>query len=506
VRAKLAKALLAFAAVAAAASPQPLKRGERRGAHELVVRGGEDLQWALDVALPGDVITLDAGVRFMGPFTLREKEGAGWITIRSSAEAQLPGPGDRISPVHAQYMPKLEAADDAVLRTEPRAHHYRFVGLEIRPAPQTFLYNLILLGSDETSRADLPHGIVFERCYIHGDPDRGSRRGIALNSRDTAIVDSYLSDFKESGADSQAIAGWNGAGPFRIENNYLEAAGENVMFGGADPKVRDLVPTDIVMRRNHVAKPLAWKDRTNWTIKNLFELKNARKVVVEDNLFEQTWVQAQGGTAILFTVRNQDGTAPWSSVEDVTFANNVVRRAAGGLAILGRDDIRPSGPTRRIVIRNNLFEDIGGSRWGGGGRLFTILEGAADVVISHNTALHEDNIITADGRPHSGFVFNDNIVLQNRFGIHGLGLFPGGQFRNNVIVGGNGSPQGNFFPGSLNDVGFVDHRSGNYQLREDSPYKRAGSDGKDPGVDMQALATALSAASHEDEGRVTRKR
>ena len=50
-----------------------------------------------------------------------------------------------------------------------------------------------------------------------------------------AVVDSHLADFKEEGADSQAIAGWSGPGPFKIANNYLEAAGENVMFGGADP-------------------------------------------------------------------------------------------------------------------------------------------------------------------------------------------------------------------------------------------------------------------------------
>jgi len=58
-----------------------------------------------------------------------------------------------------------------------------------------------------------------------------------MNSRHTAVIDSHLSDFKEVGADSQAIAGWNSPGPFRIENNYLEAAGENVMFGGADPAI-----------------------------------------------------------------------------------------------------------------------------------------------------------------------------------------------------------------------------------------------------------------------------
>ena len=65
---------------------------------------------------------------------------------------------------------------------------------------------------------------------------------MALNARRAAVIDSYLADFKEVGADSQAIAGWNGPGPFGIANNYLEAAGENVMFGGADPAIDGLVP------------------------------------------------------------------------------------------------------------------------------------------------------------------------------------------------------------------------------------------------------------------------
>jgi hypothetical protein len=94
---------------------------------------------------------------------------------------------------------------------------------------------------------------------VHGDRLRGARRGIAMNARDVLVVDSYFADFKEVGVDSQAIAGWNGPGPFALVNNYLEAAGENVMFGGADPTIKDLVPSDIEIRRNHLAKPLAWK-------------------------------------------------------------------------------------------------------------------------------------------------------------------------------------------------------------------------------------------------------
>src|SRR5919206_261134 len=142
-----------------------------------------------------------------------------------------------------------------------------------------------------------------------------------------AVVDSYISDFKEVGADSQAIGGWNGPGPLKIANNYLEAAGENIMFGGADPKIADLVPSDIEIVRNDLAKPLRWRkgdpsfEGVEWTVKNLFELKNARRVLVNGNLLEYNWPQAQNGFSILFTPRNQKGDSPWSTVEDVLFTN-----------------------------------------------------------------------------------------------------------------------------------------------------------------------------------------
>ena len=45
--------------------------------------------------------------------------------------------------------------------------------------------------------------------------------------------------------------------PFKIVNNYLEGAGENVMFGGADPRIKNLVPSDIEIRRNHFFKLLS---------------------------------------------------------------------------------------------------------------------------------------------------------------------------------------------------------------------------------------------------------
>jgi hypothetical protein len=473
------------------------------------VKADGDLQAAIDEARPGDAIELEPGATYQGPFRLRRKDGGGWIRIGSKTPPPSLGAGQHVSIAAAASMPKLVAASGSVVIAEPASHHYRLVGLEIAPVEGMFLHDLVELGYDEARVGDLPHHIVIDRCYLHGDRRLGARRGIALNSRDTAVVHSYLSDFKEVGADSQAIAGWNGTGPFTIADNYLEAAGENVLFGGADPAIPNLVPADIEVLRNHLAKPLAWRAGAGefqgvaWTVKNLFELKNARRVLVDGNVLEYNWPHAQNGFAILFTVRNQDGASPWSTVEDVTFQNNLVQHVASAINILGSDDIHPSQPTRRIAILNNLFVDVGGS-WGAG-RLFQFLEGVNDVRIDHNTALQTDIAIFGGERtPNEPFVFQNNLVLHNRYGVIGSGTAPGrptldryfprGVVKRNVFVGGPASsyPADNFFPSSIDAVGFVDRQSGNYRLAASSPYKRAASDGRDPGADINAVAPAVA--------------
>jgi uncharacterized protein (TIGR03437 family) len=53
------------------------------------------------------------------------------------------------------------------------------------------------------------------------------------------------------------------------------------------------------------------------------------------------------------------------------------------------------------------------------------------------------------------------------------------------------NPSGNFYPAIVTDVGFVDFAGGNYRLTSSSPYSKAGSDGKDVGVDFDQLNAAL---------------
>ncbi len=478
----------------------------------ITVPADGDLQDALDDAQLGDTIVLQAGAVYRGPFTLPEKKhGAGWITIRTTADRPpFPSPGTRVHPSHAPQMPKLVSSRHAVVIAERRAHHYRFIGIEMAPADGAFLYDIVLLSNNtERSEENLSHHIILDRCYIHGDLHKGSRRGVALNGRHQAVIDSYVSDLKAEGRDAQAVAGWGGSGPFKVVNNYLEGAAENLLFGGGDPSIRNLVPSDIEIRRNHLAKPLAWKpgepdhDGTNWQVKILFELKSARRVLVDGNLFERNWQMPGYGFAITFTVRNEDGRSPWAVIEDVTFTNNIVRHSPSGVNIMGSDDRdRASGHAERILIKNNIFDDINGPRWGGKGRLFQLLRGTKDVRIEHNTAFHTGHILMAEGDPHEGFVYRYNITPHNEYGMEGAGTgtgrstlerhFPGSVVSHNVIIGGDPQryPESNVFPESVDAVPFANRGTRNYRLTASPRPPTPGAE-EVPGIDVGALCAAL---------------
>jgi hypothetical protein len=508
------------------------------------VPADRDFQYAIDHAAPGDIIQLRQGQYFTGPFTLANTPGDGpCITIRTSApDSALPPPGTRITPAYASLLPKIVSpgSNRPALQTAPGAHHYQFMGVEFHQAMDgANLDTLVALGTGGFSQRDLakvPHHLVFDRVYIHG-LTAGVKHCVTLNSASTTISNSHISDCKIVGFDAQAILGHNGPGPFRIINNYLEASGENLMFGGADPTIQNLVPSDIEVRRNHFSKPLSWKPDdpgyagTHWTVKNLLELKNAQRVLVEGNVFDSNWSDAQAGYAILFTPRNENGYSPWSVVQDVTFTSNIIRHASNGLAIQGADNHHPSQTSQNILIANNVFEDIGGTQWGGAnnGHLFLIVTdygGPVNVVVDHNTAFHRGgtndeggtmlNVCSEACQNTTGFVFTNNIAHANAYVIHSprhdgtaalSSTFASYDYRNNVIIGpwpthtgfdicrfpqSGTCPSGDrfYYPQSDDDVRFVDRANGNYRLQASSGYHNAGTDGRDTGVDVDALNSA----------------
>jgi len=475
------------------------------------VPAGGDLQAAINAAQPGDELLLAAGAVYTGNFRLPAPAGSVYITIRTES-SQLTGPGVRVTPASAAQMAKIKSPNASpALSTADGAHHWRIENVEFQPTAAG-AGDIIALGSGtQTDPAQLPHDLVFDRVYVHGDPAAGQKRGIALNSGYTEILNSYFADIKTTGADSQAICGWNGSGPYVISNNYLEAAGENIMFGGADPTVWNLVPSDITIRGNTLSKPATWMG-TSWSVKNLLELKNARRVLIEGNVLENIWKAGQAGFAVQITPRNQGGRAPWSTIEDVTFRFNVVRHAGSVINISGWDDLQASGQAQRIQIANNLVYDVDGARWGGASGIFVQLGNSPRaIVIEQNTVVHSGTVLsvygTRNGAPWviDGLVFRNNLMKHNTYGVKGdaagvgqptlTAYFTGVVFDRNVLAGGPASayPAGNYFPGEADFLAsFVNAAAGDFTLVAGTSFRTSATDGGALGADVGRVTAAIN--------------
>ena len=462
-------------------------------AADFIVPVGGNLQAAINNAAAGDTITLAAGATYIGSFVLPNKGPlTSFITIRSSAFASFQD-GVRVSPANVSSMPKLLAPGRGLstFQTVHGSNHYRLTGLEIAPAVGDYAYDIVQIGlSDEQIISDLPSTFQIDHVYIHGDPTAGSKRGIAANGTSLTIGDSYISGITSTSQDAQAIAGWNTPGPITITNNYLEASGENIMFGGATPALLNVIPSNINIVGNYIHKPSAWQTSA-FVIKNLLELKNARNVVLDHNILDGSW-GVQSGPALQLTPRTEAGAAPWAGVDSVTLRNNIIRNCIRGLIMTGWDSFTNQGFGSNLLVQNNLFENIG--QWG------IELLGPSHVTVDHNTILSADAFLVADVGPTPGLAFTNNIALYGNSGLWGSGYgsgvtalnhyFPGYTFTANALVDGQAYaslyPPNNFFP-AFASVGFTNAASNDYRLLPSSPYLTSGADGKQLGADAAAV-------------------
>lgn len=454
------------------------------------VNADGDFQAALDKANPGDTILLEQGAEFVGNFKLPKKSGNEFITIRSSAkDSELPGEYVRIDPEkYASKLPKLYSETGGpVIAAYDGAHHFRFFAVEFG-GTKDGNSNIVKIGmGDEKSIEELPHHIEFDRIYMHATSPLGQRRGIAANGKHIKITNSYIAGIRRKGEESQAIAAWATDGPIEITNNYLEGGGENILFGGATSFL-NLIPADCLVRDNHLNKPLEWRE-DKWVIKNLFEIKNGRRIKIENNLMTNNWGGGQDGTAVV--IKSAPDSGENAVAEDITFINNIVRGSGSGIGLNGSE----KGGGRNMTVRNNFFEDLTSKKWNGDG--FFMKSSAWDgLVIENNTIINDGMIAKAYGEPVTGFVFRNNIIFENEYGFKGDStpsgqrtldkFFPKGIVKNNIIIGGTASLYRgeNFFLSSIRQVGFVNPANGNYLLQSNSPYLKKGANGKQIGANL----------------------
>jgi hypothetical protein len=352
------------------------------------------------------------------------------IALQRVAQAMEPGhvvlvqPGDSLPSVLEQLAggeivyvsPDVVTACDLTLTKPVRLAGASIIGLVDVQAPDVKMLGCSITGPHpDGTLLSTGDGLMLQGCRLHGSIN-GQHRGICVRSSNVSIVDTSVTGIYKPGQETQAIAGWSGIKQLRIRRCLLEAAGVNLMFGGCDPENEDCVPEDITITDCYLRKPNEWWGWTN--VKNLFEVKNAKRLTFERNFLEYSWVEGQVGYAILLNVRNQEGTAPYSTIEDVVIRNNQIRYTAGGMNVLGSDYTNPSQTMKRVLIEGNTFTNIE-PRWGSNQRCLMLAHGGEDITIRGNSFSGEaiNSFMTFDAEPLQRLTVEGNTFPEGYYGI-----------------------------------------------------------------------------------------
>jgi hypothetical protein len=514
------------------------------------------LQTALASAIPGDVITLDAGTIYKSNFVVPAKSNPNgqWIYIQSSNLSSLPPPGTQVSPSDAVNMPKLVTPNvSQALAFASGSSYIRMVGVEIysastyAPANYTpgvyYGYMIVAIAGGWPISLPVPDHIIFDRCFVHGDATHDLQAGIQANFSNFGLVDSYISDIHMKGTDTTAIGAFFTPGPMYIHNNHLEAAGENVIFGGSGQNADPWVPSDITITNNYLYKPLSWVPLSTggkpaYDVKNAFECKSCQRVLFDSNAIQNVWAAAQLGFAIVLTVRSSQ-SGDIAVVNDITITNNRLNNVVSGVNTLAEDDecgipsypnCHNAGSQDRWNIYNNLilFYDPtiqGGQRnvalavSGGVNRLNNNTPGTLqDVVFQHNTAVSSaakpcwnsiyfgangqtppfavplsNNLWILDNalcrQPTGDWGYQGMAALNNYMGLPNNSPYDVTQrYYGNVMWVPPGNKVQTFPTGNLSQTAafvYVNPSANNYQLL--SPYWTMTSDGQEAGIDNSKL-------------------
>ena len=285
-------------------------------------------------------------------------------------------------------------------------------------------------------------------------------------------------------------------------------------------------PSYIEFRGNYLYKPLKWWPKhASWNgvtyqIKNLWETKFSRYVVVDGNVLENSWIADQF-YAIALTVRNQNGGESAAAVvREMQFSNNIIRNAGAGINLLSDDYFGATQQTSDITFRNNLFRNVGVNfdATGAAHMLITLQNGATRmrrIFLIHNThdngtPDNSNGMITDFGdsggadesmwlnnvHQHGGYGFRSNSNASDSEANIRRFLPNGGPavWNKNLVANiGNTNyparPQG-IYPSGAWPAMFVNYADGDFTLTDRNPGKNAAADGTDIGVNMLLLRVA----------------
>lgn len=373
---------------------------------------------------------------------------------------------------------------------------WRFVGLRFSPNPATTQWSHgVGLGNGDgaaqnIAAANIPSNLGLDRCYIDGHATCTTIHGFELNCAYGYIVDCASGNniWTVATGESHVICGYNGPGPFRVVNNYINGGTQSFFIGGS-PSVSGM-PSDIEFRWNHMSRPLtrnpnhpSYDGVSGNYVKNAWEVKAAKYVLAEGNIAERTWYGAQAGSAWLIKAESYGNADTIGRTSDVLVRWNLTRDASMGPNIAGVPNVDPAGPPQRVWIYDNVIR-LGAQYFSASENPFFGLGLQQDCGIIHNTCIAEGTVKVTIQLPNptteagqlAGLNIKDNIFEQSQFGWKPDGgsgnlttdlnaLAPGYSIDKNVVIGNNGTYPGTIYtPANEAAIEFEDVAAKNFAL------------------------------------------
>lgn len=197
----------------------------------IVVRAGDNLQQALDRASAGATIELAPGATFTCNCVVKNS-----VNI-TTLEASLSG---RAKPEDASALATITSGNGGTTLDITASN----VKISLVHIYGGIANETVLIGHNDatqTQRTQQPKDVTLDQVLIDGAAAGGAKRGVSAHGINITIRRSSIWNFKRVGQDTQAIWINNGEGPYLIEDNYLEAAGENLMSGGDTPRMTGMI-------------------------------------------------------------------------------------------------------------------------------------------------------------------------------------------------------------------------------------------------------------------------
>lgn len=531
---------------------------------QIRIAANADLAEAVKDAKCGDTLLLPSGATYeVRDLPKKKCDDQHYITIRTDIpDSKLPPEGSRISPAWAGIAslpgrpPFAQPAGGvakllAIIMVKPNGgvvvgDHVRFIGIEWTTPPNDHTSRMIYTDHDDH--------VIFDRNYMHAGEgsEVGHGVGMVLGSHNIAVINSYISGLnciarKGACTDATALGGAHSDEPFgtfKIYNNFLEASGENIMFGGGPSENN---PTDIEIRRNHLFRPMIWKEGepgytpspqgTPYIVKNHLELKSAIRVLIEGNIMENCWGGfTQTGFSLVLAPVSQASHCPKCRVNDVTVRYNRVHNVAGVLTIATKHAAERKGgglpaDGGRMSVHDLIADDVHDRDYKGGGGFLKYMDTEVkihDIQIDHVTSFGPGvlmavlnrgdkmpnftltNSVFAVGGARQPIVSagpNSCAVQAAKVGPQAVldECFSNYKFDHNLlsIERGGGFPPGNITVGNPKDLEVRDLKDGIAKdprlchekgggCSKKSPGAGVASDGRDEGADVDAVEAATA--------------